>query len=265
MGAKSGLRNPRPLDRSSPTPLWAQLEADLQRRLEAGAFDATFPGEHELADQYQVSRHTVREALRRMRTTGVVDSTRGRGSALGHNAIEQPLGALYSLFRSVESTGAEQQNRVRVLEVRTDAEVAERLGHSEATEFVFIERLRMADSEPLALDRSWLPLAIARPLLGGDFEHTSLYGELARLTGVRLTGGRETIRALVADAAIRRLLGIRANTAVLAVERTGCLDGRPVEFRESLIRGDRFAMTAQWPGNAGYQVGPGDLRDREGV
>jgi GntR family transcriptional regulator len=251
----SSTTRPAPLKRGKGAPLWAQLEADLQRRMEAGAFDEVFPGEHELAEQYEVSRHTVREALRRMRSTGVVDSARGRGTSLRHTAIEQPLGALYSLFRSVESTGAEQRSRVRVLEVRTDAEVAERLAQPATTEFVFIERLRLVDSEPLALDRSWLPKSLAAPLLGGRFEHSSLYGELARLAGVRLTGGYETVRALVAPAEIRRLLAIRADTAVLGVERIGCLSGEPVEFRESLIRGDRFALTASWPGNAGYQVG----------
>lgn len=222
--------------------------------MQRGAFDDSFPGEHELAEQYQVSRHTVREALRRMRAAGVVDSTRGRGSSVRHTAIEQPLGALYSLFRSVEGAGADQRSKVRVLELRTSSEVAARLQHPLETEFVFIERLRLADSEPLALDRSWLPRSIAEPLLDGRFEHTSLYGELARLTGVRLTGGREVIRALVPDAGVRKLLGIRADTAVLSVERMGCLEGRPVELRHSLIRGDRFSLTAQWPGNAGYQV-----------
>lgn len=250
---------PRALDRSARSPLWAQLEADLQRRLAAGAFDQAFPGEHELTEQYQVSRHTVREALRRMRAAGVVDSTRGRGSSVRHTAIEQPLGALYSLFRSVEGTGAEQRSKVRLLELRTDPEVATRLEHPANTEFVFIERLRLADSEPLALDRSWLPRSIAEPLLDGRFEHTSLYGELARLTGVSLTGGREIIHAQVPDPALRRLLGIRAGTAVLSVERIGCLRGRPIEFRQSTIRGDRFALTAQWPGNAGYRVDAANL------
>lgn len=256
----SRLKRPRALDRTSGAPLWAQLEADLQRRMEAGAFDATFPGEHELAEQYQVSRHTVRAALRRMREAGVVDSTRGRGSSLRHTAIEQPIGALYSLFRSVEAAGVEQRSTVRALEVRTAPEVAAILHHPAATEFVFVERLRLADGEPLALDRSWLPRTIAEPLLTGSFEHTSLYAELARLTGVRLTGGRETIRALVADTSTRRLLGIKAGTAVLAVTRIGCLEGRPIEFRESLIRGDRFSLSAQWPGDARYQVDVADLR-----
>ncbi|MGQ0632779.1 MAG: GntR family transcriptional regulator [Sporichthyaceae bacterium] len=248
---------PRDLNRSAGTPLWAQLEADLERRMQLGAFDDSFPGEHDLAEQYQVSRHTVREALRRMRAAGVVDSTRGRGSSVRHTAIEQPLGALYSLFRSVEGAGANQRSKVRALQVRVDPEVAVHLALPADTEFVYIERLRLADSEPLALDRSWLPREIAGPLLDGAFEHTSLYGELARLTGVRLTGGREVIRALVPDAAVRRTLGIKADTAVLSVERIGCLEGRPVEFRHSLIRGDRFSLTAQWPGTASYQDDPG--------
>lgn len=255
---------PRGLDRAAGSPLWAQLEADLQRRMQAGAFDSTFPGEHELAEQYQVSRHTVREALRRMRAAGVVDSTRGRGSSVRHTSIEQPLGALYSLFRSVEAVGVEQRSRVRVLEVRTDPVIAQSLTQPMSTEFVFIERLRLADGEPLALDRSWLPRSIAEPLLAGNFEHTSLYGELARLTGIRLTGGQETIRALVADTSTRRLLGIKAGIAVLAVTRIGCLNGRPIELRESLIRGDRFSLSAQWPGNAGYQVDVAGLGGSDG-
>jgi GntR family transcriptional regulator len=260
----SGNATPRELDRASATPLWAQLEEDLQQRLADGAFDAAFPGEHELADQYGVSRHTVREALRRMRATGVVDSTRGRGSSIRHGAIEQPLGALYSLFRSVEATGVEQRSKVRVLELRRSAPVAETLGIEPDGELVFLERLRLADGEPLALDRSWLPRAIGEPLLEGKFEHTSLYGEMARLTGIRLNGGRESITALVADSATRRLLGIKADIAVLAVTRIGCLDGKPLEFRESLIRGDRFSLSTEWPGNAGYRVDVAGMKGANG-
>src|SRR5499427_4290699 len=57
----------RRLDRRSPLPLWAQLRADLRRRLDAGAFDEEFPGELALVEEYGVSRHTVRSALRDLR------------------------------------------------------------------------------------------------------------------------------------------------------------------------------------------------------
>lgn len=246
--------NPRPLDRGNPLPLWAQLEADLRRRLRAGAFDERFPGEHELVTEYQVSRHTVRDALRRLREEGVLESGRGRGTWLRRTPIEQPIGAMYSLFRSVEATGAEQRSRVLALDVRTDEAVAARLNRPPSTELVYLERLRFADAEPLARDRAWLPRSLAGPLLEADFTHSGLYDELARLTGTRLTGGSEVIRAVVPTPADRKLLGIRAGTAAMAVERTGMLRGEPVEWRETLVRGDRFAVAAQWSAHEGYRM-----------
>ncbi len=245
----------RPVDRSNPLPLWAQLEADLRRRMRAGAFDERFPGEHELVSAYDVSRHTVRDALRRLRDEGVLESSRGRGTWLRKTRIEQPLGALYSLFRSVEAMGLEQRSMVRALEVRVDAAVASRLGRPAATELVYLERLRLVDGEPLALDRAWLPRAIAGPLLEADFTHSGLYDELAGLTGTRLTGGNEVITAIVPTAANRKLLKVPAGIAALEVRRLGCLRSQPVEWRETLIRGDRFSVTAEWSAQEGYRMG----------
>ncbi|MGQ0479613.1 MAG: GntR family transcriptional regulator [Pseudonocardia sp.] len=244
----------RPLDRANPLPLWAQLEADLTRRIRAGAFDTRFPGEHELVEEYGISRHTVRDALRRLRSDGVLESSRGRGTWLRRPKIEQPLGALYSLFRSVEASGLEQRSEVRALEVRADEAVAARLGRSPETEFVYLERLRLADGEPLALDRAWLPRSLAGPLLDADFSHSGLYDELAALTGTRLTGGREVITAIVPDAAVRRILAISAGSAAMEVRRLGCLRDQPVEWRETVIRGDRFSVTTQWSAQEGYRM-----------
>ncbi|MGE0296927.1 GntR family transcriptional regulator [Pseudonocardia sp.] len=245
----------RPLDRSNPLPLWAQLQADLLRRLRAGAFEDHFPGEHELVADYQVSRHTVRDAMRRLREDGIVESSRGRGTWLRKQRIEQPLGALYSLFRSVEAQGLEQRSVVRALDIRVDESAAARLDRPADTEFVYLERVRLADGEPLALDRAWLPRAIAGPLVEADFTHSGLYDELANLTGTRLTGGSETITAVVLSAANRRLLKMPTGMAAFEVHRRGCLRNQPVEWRETVVRGDRFCVTARWSPHEGLRMG----------
>ncbi len=237
-------RQPRALDRGAAEPLWAQLLADLRRRVAAGGFADTFPGELALVQEYDVSRHTVREALRRLRAEGVVTAARGRRPRLGPVEVEQPLGLLTSLFAAVEATGLEQRSVVRALETRQDGTVAARLGLEESTPLVFLERLRLAGDEPLALDRVWLPLALAEPLLEVDFRRTALYAELLAHCGVRLTGGREQARAVVPHPGERALLKVPPRVALLAVERLGCLDGRPVELRHTLVRGDRYALTA---------------------
>jgi GntR family transcriptional regulator len=236
------------LVRTSTESLWSQLLADLRERLADGEFSEAFPGELALVQEYSVSRHTVREALRRLRAEGTVTAARGRKPRLAPAEVEQPLGALTSLFAEVESRGLEQRSVVRFLDTRRDGVIATRLGMEESTPLVYLERVRLAGSEPLALDRVWLPAAVATPLLDVDFTYTALYTELLSHCGIALTGGREQVRAVVPSRGERALLHVPAGVALLAVERTGCLHGRPLEHRHTLVRGDRFAVTADFRG-----------------
>ncbi len=178
-GVETVTQEQRQLDRSG-GPLWAALLADLRERLAAGEFDDAFPGELALVEQYGVSRHTVREALRHLRAEGTVTAARGRKPRLAPAEVEQQLGAMSSLFAAVEAAGLEQRSVVRALQVRADGVIATRMRLEESTPLVYLERLRLAGDEPLALDRVWLPAELASPLLDVDFTHTALYTELLR-------------------------------------------------------------------------------------
>lgn len=241
------------VDRAAGATLWQQVLTDLRQRLADGEFEDAFPGELALVAQYGVSRHTVREALRQLRAEGTVVASRGRKPRLAPAEVEQPLGALTSLFDAVESRGLEQRSVVRRLDVQADGVVATRLGLEESAPLVHLERLRLAGDEPLALDRTWLPADLALPLLHADFTRTALYDELAARCGVRLTGGREEVRAVLATRGERVLLGLPATAALLLVERTGYVHDRPVELRQTLVRGDRYAVTAE-SGSRGHAL-----------
>lgn len=245
-------------------PLWAQLHEDLSRRLATGAFDQGFPGEMELVAEYAVSRHTVREALRRLRDQGVLDSTRGRATQV-RKGIEQPLGALYSLFREVEAQGMVQTSLVRRQRMTTDPEVAARLDLAPTVELFQLERVRLADGEPLAHDHIWLTPDLGRSVLDADFSRTALYDELATRAGARLTDGTERITAVPAGPVEAELLDLPDGAACLRVERLGRLGGRPVEYRLTLVRGDRYTLVADWS-SRGYQVraSPSPPRDPDG-
>lgn len=249
----------RPLDRGSPMPLWAQLHADLTRRIEAGAFVDEFPGEHTLAADYGVSRHTVREALRRLRADGIVVAERGRPPRLAAPVvIEQPLGALYSLFRAVEAAGMPQNSRVYALDIRTGPGAAAALGLPPDEPLVYLERLRLAGPDPLALDTAWLPASVARPLLEVDFSHTALYTELDRRCGITVTSGRENIGAVVLDSPRAAQLGLREPAAALTIRRIGYAGDRPVEVRDTVVRADRFSVSARFSSSRGYTFAPED-------
>ncbi len=244
------------LDRQSPVPLWAQLCDDLRRRANDGEFTEAFPSEMAVVEAYGVSRNTVREALRRLRSEGVVVAGRGRRPRLGAEVeIEQPLGALYSLYDTVEAAGLEPQSVVRALDLRCDASAAAHLELAVDTRLLYLERLRLAGGEPLAIDRAWFPADLAEPLLTVDFSHTGFYDELASRTGIRLTGGREHFHALMPNRSERVLLGLGPSIAAFAIDRLGCVRGRPVEWRHTLVRGDRFSVVAEFSAGAGYRLG----------
>ena len=245
------------IDKNSPMPLWAQVLADLRLRIERGEFSARFPTDAELTSEYGVSRHTVREAARRLQSEGVIDRGRGLGTFVRPAVIEQPLGALYSLFRSVEGCGYTQRSVVRYLEERTDPEAAKMLGRPADEPLIFLERLRLADEQPVFLDCSWMPATIARPLLGVDFAHTALYLELSQRCGVRPDSGWERLTPVVPDREQRALLGMRPRTPALAIERLASANGAAVEWRHGLVHPDRFSYVARWGGadsRAGFEA-----------
>lgn len=236
---------PRLPDRADPLPLWAQVCADLRRRIEAGDFTAGFPGELTLTEEYEVSRHTIREALRVLRGEGVLRSQRGRPTIVEPTVYRQSLGTLSSLFESVAAQGATPRSDVLRLASTVNASVCAELGIDEDTELIVIERLRYADDQPIAHDVSWLPADIARPLLARDLSHAALYAELQGL-GVVIDGGSERVTAERAPRHIAELLDLAADAPLLLLERRATAQGRPVEWRETHVRADRFSLEAQW-------------------
>ncbi len=239
------------------------MRDDLVRRVRGGEFTDTFPGEYALVAEYEVSRHTVREALRHLRAAGIVSGERGRTSRLtGPAEIDQPMGTLYSLFSAVESAGQTQRSIVRRCDIRADGVVAERLGLDGSAPLFYLERLRLASDRPLALDRVWMPADVASALLEVDFTTTALYDELRSRCGITLTGGSEHLRAVVPTRAEHRLLEMPANTAAFSIERLGSDAGRPLEWRHTLVRGDRFAVSAESAHTDGSRLTGGSLGGR---
>jgi GntR family transcriptional regulator len=232
---------------TSPSPpLWQQVLSDLEQRIASGDIVDRFPTDRELTEHYGVSRHTAREAVRRLRARGLVDRQRGRGSFLSDGRLTQPLGGLYSLYRAVEDRGLTQRSEVLALERTRDDEAASRLGLPPRAELVRLERLRFADDEPLAIDSVWLPADVGRHLLDVDLTQTALYDELRERAGVTITEATETLEPIIPDADSRALLQLDDDEALLRVRRLGSSGGRPVECRLTLIRGQRFLYTSSW-------------------
>lgn len=245
-------------------PLWAQVLDDLRNRLDSGEFTDGFPTDIELIQHYGVSRHTAREAVRRLQEEGIITRERGRGTFVRTPPIEQRTGALYSLFRSLEARGIEQRSHVLDLAEVKDPGVAARFGRPASTSLVRLERLRWADDVALAHDVAWIPSSIGKPLLDVDFTHTALYDELQNRCGVWPMAGTEHISTELPPKSERELLRIGARQPVFRIRRRSVHGEKMIEWRETLVRGDRYTFVASWSPAGAYeatfdQASPRDL------
>ena len=237
------------LDANDPTPLWAQLADELRRRLAAGEFDEQFPTEAALVAAVGVSRATVREAIRRLRAEGLLDARRGSGTFVVRRQLDAPIFGTSGLAQTITAAGLVENSKVlRVGEGAAGEAAARALGTDSVEPVLWVERLRFADGEPLALDRSALRLSSAqrRAMAEADLGHGSIYGLLETHCGLRITAGREWLRAVTCGQVERSLLQPGRGEGVLEVERVSYAAERAVEWRRSLVRGRGYVLAASW-------------------
>ena len=240
------MTGPESLNRAGRDPLWAQLARDLRRRLAAGEFEDRFPSENDCVAEYGVSRHTVREALRHLDADGLLVRHRGSRTTISRTEFEQPLHAMYSLAVSLRSQGAVERSKVLAIGEMPADYHGDELGIARGMPLTYLERLRFADEEPLAIMRSWLPVEVGGALLERDLESGSLYDLLAEKLQLRVTGGWERMWPVNPTAKERQMLHLPKDEAALMVHRLALAGGRPVEWRETIIRGDRYSFRAEW-------------------
>jgi DNA-binding GntR family transcriptional regulator len=109
-----------------------------------------------------------------------------------------------------------------------------------------LERIRLADDEPMALMHNHLPAGLVQ-LNMEMLEQHGLY-ELLRASGIGLYSATQRMGAKNASAAEARMLNETRGTALLTMERIAYdQSGRPVEFARHLYRASRYAFTTSFP------------------
>jgi GntR family transcriptional regulator len=235
-------------------PLHSQLETTLRRLIESGqvAAGAVLPGELELAAQLGVSRHTVRHALGVLTNEGLLRRERGRGTTVVSSSptrmFERSLSTFYAFAWELRARGAKQRSYVLERKVLpADALVAQRLAMPIGGEIERIVRLRTADEDPLVFETAHLPRELTADLDITVLEQESIYDELERTQGLRITRARESIRPVILSRAVARLLRSSPGAPAFSVERTTWTDSGPIEWQESIVRGDRYLYSVDLP------------------
>lgn len=212
--------------------------ADLVRQLPAGA---SIPTERELGQRFGVSRGTVRQALDHLEAEQLIYRSQGRGTFVAKPKIDQVL-ELSGHTATTRARGmAPSSTLVSVSQGPADALTAEMLGLDEGAEALRLERVRLANGEPLAIELLYLDRARFGELDALLDASGSLYELLRSRYGVELAWGEETIEARAASEREADLLGLPMGAPVLLLGRQSFdPDGKPVEYVRAVYRADRF-------------------------
>lgn len=234
------------INRHSSLPLHQQLYEILRRKILKGewAVGEMIPSEPELMEQYNLSRITVRRGLNRLANEGLIYRQQGRGSFVAERTLEQGLTRIISFTEDMKQRGMIPCTEVLFSDlVPAPKDVAERLELQAGVEMARLERLRLANDEPLSIEESYLVHSFCPGILKGDYSLNPIRVALESKYSIRIVRAKQIIRAVRASTRQARLLTITTRSPLLFLERISYSQQNiPVEFLRIYYRGDRYSL-----------------------
>ncbi|WP_406402144.1 GntR family transcriptional regulator [Streptomyces sp. NBC_00879] len=225
-------------------PKYYAVKAHISLLIEELGEGGLLPTERELAVRYEVSRETVRQALRELLLEGRL-RRQGRGTVVAGAKLEQPL-SLASYTEGVRRQGRTPGRTLISLDrfPCNDALAAD-IGVVRGEPVWHMERVLLADDERVGLESTYVSVARV-PGLDADFDpDSSFYAYLRERLGISFGDADERIETVLATPREALLIGTPPALPMLLIHRLSRdTAGRPLERVRTLYRGDRFSFTA---------------------
>jgi GntR family transcriptional regulator len=200
------------------------------------------PNEYELAEQYDVSRATMREAIQGLLETGHLSRRRGTGTFVADAPSRHALDTTVSYTAMIREAGHEPSETVLHTVVRAPtAGEAQRLAISEEDRVVEIERIRFGDGRPLIYSRDRIPEAVLAGI-SAEMLGNSLYVVLD-WAGHEVTRATAHLTPIIATAKLSALLQVKPRTPLLHIRQTDHdAAGRAVMLSDEWHVADAFEL-----------------------
>ncbi|MDX6302157.1 MAG: GntR family transcriptional regulator, N-acetylglucosamine utilization regulator [Nocardioidaceae bacterium] len=225
-----------------PRPKHAQLTdvlSDLATK-ELGP-DAAIPSERELMSRYDVSRSTVRRAIESLIADGLLHRIAGKGTFVARPRLESRL-HLASFSQDMRRRGFTPSTLLLRIEAAVPPkEVATALGLGPEVTAWQIDRVRLADGQPVAVENGWYPEALLPGLDRQDLSG-SLYQVFEETYGLGIDAAEQTLWGETADSEMAARLDAPLHTPLLVFRRISCAGDRLLEYVVSRYRGDRYQI-----------------------
>ena len=230
----------------NPQPIFKQISTALRHDIERGVLKpyTAIPSEREYAEQLKVSRMTVRAAINELVSDGLVLRSPGRATTVAGKKINKSAFGFMSFSEDMQSRGMKTSSTLlKCVEEVADAAIGAQLGLAPGARIIKIERVRLADGEPMALESICVPQQRFPTLHNFDLTKHSVYTLMEREFGSRPSIADESIEAVQLSVAEAKLLKVKTGSCALLARRvTRDTVGNTIEVAKAIYRGDRYRV-----------------------
>jgi GntR family phosphonate transport system transcriptional regulator len=229
--------------------LWRKIADDIEHAIVRGDFaiGEKLPSEQDIADRFDVNRHTVRRALAELTIRGLVRAERGSGTYVEPTRISYPI-RTRTRFSEIINAGGRMAGGRLLASSKEPAprDIALRLDLPPNAMTVRLEILRSANRVPISLGTSWLPADLALDAARIYRTVRSVSRLLAHI-GFQDYKRRDTrVSAAVADAVHASKLQLTPGRPLIVVDSVDIAsDGRPILTSHARFAADRVDLVVE--------------------
>jgi GntR family transcriptional regulator len=230
---------------SLPEPKYYTVKRHLLEIIDSGEPGSPVPTERVLSAELGTTRTTVRQALFDLVAEGKLVRRRGSGSYVAEPKMTWPLHLTSFTEQAAENGFTASTQLLSADRIRADRDVATRLAVELGGAVFRLERLRLANERPMAVETSYLSATRFPQLTRHIRRQQSLYAVLADVYGAVPVSAEESISTAPASPREARLLHTDTGAPMLVLGRHSLdASGTPVEWVTSWYRGDRVTFVA---------------------
>jgi len=228
------------IDKKLHVPLYRQVEEVLEEKIKSGQWEVGYqlPTEQELADLFDVSTITVKRAVIELVNKGYLYRQRGKGTFVSGAEKEQDINSFISLTTENEETHPHKLISFSIDEA--GSEIAGKMNIQAEAKVIRIERLKIVNGEPMALEYTYLPHIKCMGLKPGDIKNQLIYNLLKNKFNLSLGRAKLFIKPYIVRSEQAELLQVESNTPVFEWERfTYTKQEEIIEYSQFYIRQDK--------------------------
>ncbi|WP_222850463.1 GntR family transcriptional regulator [Paenibacillus tengchongensis] len=236
------------IDLNSKLPYYSQLKEYILNQINSGVLEKgnKIPSELDLAEQYGISRPTVRQAIGELVQEGYLVKKRGLGTFVSSPIITGNANVFTTFAEEMMASGLKHgakliSNRI----VQASDKLASELKIKYGSHVFEIVRLRLANDEPLAIRTSFIPCELYPDLLQEDLEGIPLY-VLFEKRGLIANGSTQSFQAVSALPEEAELLQVEDGSPMMLCSGVAYNEKKiPIEKYKALHLGNRFRFTIE--------------------